>query len=772
MPLPTGMPYAAVSALAAGLAWLAAIAAAASAPAGQPGRGPVPPGAAYFERGLADPTDRREAGSAVLDTPVLPGSLVKAVTLAVALESHVIEPETAQMCRRRVTVDGQTYVCAHPDLRRPLTAAEALAHSCNDYFVSLAPRLSRAMVNQTRVAAGLPPLAAGDPLAPAIVGLAGPRVTPRTMLDVLARLAGVDAQRTVPLAPAARRALLDGLRGAASYGTASALGAAGIPALAKTGTSPMQGGGALGLVVALVPADRPTRGIVVVVPGAGGLDAAAIAADVLRAAAPATLPARPEAVVGRAGARAPVQAGALPATIRLGVTTSTGVRIDTVPLDDYIARVVAGEGQPRAAPAAQEALAIVARTFAVANRNRHRREGYDLCDTTHCQVTRPPTEAARRAATATSGRILLHSGQPAFVFYSAWCGGRPEQASRVWPGAEDYGSDVGADEACSGEPPWSAEVRAADLERVLRAAGLRGGRLRALRVVGRNASGRVARLRAEGFAPTDLDGHEFRMAVGRVLGWQVLKSTAFDLHRTGTGYRFEGRGFGHGVGLCVVGAGHRAAGGASAEAILRFYYPGLSLGAAAVATASEAPAPSSRDAQPEVTDIRLTLPATEQSERDAVLREIRRARDDIRARAGVTAPATIDVVVHPTTESFRRATGEPWWAAGAASGTRVDLLPVSVLRRQRLLERTIRHELAHVLVDGLLAGRPMWVREGAAMYFAEPERRPPSTTRPDCPTDDELLHPLSAGAEREAYGRADACFRLEIARGRRWTDIR
>ena len=61
-------------------------------------------------------------------------------------------------------------------------------------------------------------------------------------------------------------------------------------------------------------------------------------------------------------------------------------------MDDYIAQVLAGEGQPRAGDAAQQALAITARTFALSNLNRHRREGFDLCDTTHCQVVRAATD--------------------------------------------------------------------------------------------------------------------------------------------------------------------------------------------------------------------------------------------------------------------------------------------------------------------------------------------------------------------------------------------
>ena len=179
-----------------------------------------------------------------------------------------------------------------------------------------------------------------------------------------------------------------------------------------------------------------------------------------------------------------------------------GRKIERIAVNEYIAQVLAGEGQPQASDAAQEALAITARTFAMANRNRHRREGFDLCDTTHCQVVRPATAITRRAAEATSGRMLLHQGQPAFVFYSAWCGGHTELASQVWPGAVEYARGASLDDdACEDEPAWTSEVRAGEIERALRAAGLRGSRLRDLRVLARNDSERVARIRVDGFTP-------------------------------------------------------------------------------------------------------------------------------------------------------------------------------------------------------------------------------------------------------------------------------
>jgi peptidoglycan hydrolase-like amidase len=113
------------------------------------------------------------------------------------------------------------------------------------------------------------------------------------------------------------------------------------------------------------------------------------------------------------------------------------------------------------------------------------------------------------------------------------------------------------------EPAWSNDLRADQVERALRAAGLRGQRLRGLRVVDRTASDRAGTLRAEGFTPSEISAHELRMAVGRTLGWQLLHLSAFEV--TAPGYRFRGAGYGHGVGLCVVGAGRAARGESAAR---------------------------------------------------------------------------------------------------------------------------------------------------------------------------------------------------------------
>src|SRR5436190_10491726 len=230
--------------------WVAALGLGVTIATAVSGHAQAPDGVAYFMRDLQNPRARSEARPDILDTPVNPGSVVKAVALVAAMESGLIDQDTAKMCRRTVTVDGVKYVCSHPDLKRPMTAAEALAHSCNDFFVSLAPRLSRDVLNRTRIAAGLPPIQASTALSKAIVGLDGPKTTPRALIDVMARLVGAGADKPVPMKPSTRDVVIEGLRGAADYGTASTLKASGISALAKTGTILMPNGVALGLVVA------------------------------------------------------------------------------------------------------------------------------------------------------------------------------------------------------------------------------------------------------------------------------------------------------------------------------------------------------------------------------------------------------------------------------------------------------------------------------------------------------------------------------------------
>jgi peptidoglycan hydrolase-like amidase len=149
-----------------------------------------------------------------------------------------------------------------------------------------------------------------------------------------------------------------------------------------------------------------------------------------------------------------------------------GYSVTTVPLDPYVARVLAGEASPDSQPAALEALAIAVRTYALANLRRHRSEGFDVCDQTHVQVVRTATPATERAALATAGQVLLDRGSPAAIYYSASCGGADgDSFGRLARGRRSLLSSFPRRRRMRGLPRLDERDRGGGLE-----AGVGGGR--------------------------------------------------------------------------------------------------------------------------------------------------------------------------------------------------------------------------------------------------------------------------------------------------------
>jgi stage II sporulation protein D len=294
-------------------------------------------------------------------------------------------------------------------------------------------------------------------------------------------------------------------------------------------------------------------GVVAVVVAIGGIAGAALTQAAQAAASDADLE---RASAGR--------------TVAIG-SPATGQR-SRIPLETYVARVIAGEAEPNAPDAAKQAIAVAIRTFAVANRSRHGRDGYDLCDTTHCQVPRAATASTRTAALATAARLLTFNGTPAQVFYSANCGGHSETASEVWPGANLPYLQAVPDDVHEDDLSWTLALRLVDVQQSLSKQGFRG-ELTRLTIESRNASGRVSRLRLDGLQPDAMTGEAFRMALGPA----TFRSTAFSLTHDDDRVRFTGQGYGHGVGMCVVGAARRARRGETVADILHTYFPGLAL---------------------------------------------------------------------------------------------------------------------------------------------------------------------------------------------------
>jgi SpoIID/LytB domain protein len=473
-------------------------------------------------------------------------------------------------------------------------------------------------------------------------------------------------------------------------------------------------------------------------------------------------------------------------TVDIGLL-STGGGVATIPLVVYVARVLAGEAEPNAADAAQQALAVAIRTYAIVNDGRHRRDGFDLCDTTHCQVMRTANDYSRRAALSTAGRVLTLNGKPVEIFYSANCGGRSERAADVWPGGSrfPYLRSV-PDNVHGDETPWALTLTLDEIRQSLVKAGFGGERLRDIAIEERTSSGRVARLHLRGLRPDAIAGDPFRMAIGA----RQLRSTAFSMTRTGNSVRFTGTGYGHGVGMCVIGAGKRARRGESLDAILGQYFPGLALLSLNAAAPLESPLPVSVEpprppiaapptAVPPATavpraassDITVRVPNGSAISAGELGRLALRLRESLSRTLGASADG-VTVELHTTIDGFRYETGRPWWVSAAVKGRTIDLAPAQLLSQRDGVETTLRTAMAELLVAPTLSDRPAWVRVGAARYYSRSE--PPGPVRSDvkCPADAELMMALSASAQRDAESRAERCFARELAKTGDWRSVR
>jgi stage II sporulation protein D len=449
---------------------------------------------------------------------------------------------------------------------------------------------------------------------------------------------------------------------------------------------------------------------------------------------------------------------------------SAGTSVATIPLEVYVARVLSGEAEPGAADAAQQALAVAIRTYAVVNEGRHRREGFDLCDTTHCQVMRAATDLSRRAALATAGRVLTLDGKPVEIFYSASCGGRSESAADVWPGGTrfPYLRSV-PDDVHEDEVPWMLTLTLEEIRQALVKAGFGGDRLRDIDIEERTHSGRVARLKLSGLRPDAIAGDPFRMAIGP----RQLRSTAFSMTRDGNSVRFTGVGYGHGVGMCVIGAGKRARGGESLEAILAQYFPGLTLMAIGSSAPVEPPPPVSVEtprapiAPTPATPINVRVPNGSSITAGDLGRLALRMRESLSSTLRASADG-VTVELHGTIDGFRYETGRPWWVSAAVKGTTIDLAPAPLLAQREGLEPTLRRAMAELLMAPSLADRPAWVRVGAARYYSRPPSTAAASRDVKCPADAELTMALSASAQRDAESRAERCFARELAKTGDW----
>jgi stage II sporulation protein D len=282
-----------------------------------------------------------------------------------------------------------------------------------------------------------------------------------------------------------------------------------------------------------------------------------------------------------------------PAAIRVGVKDGNRITIRKVPIETYVQAAILSEfappnGDPDTVERMLEVQAVIGRTYALAHMNRHGSEGFDVCATTHCQLFEPSrlttsrwAAQSQQAVRQTIATVLWFRNAPADTLFHADCGGTTSRADEVWSGVgqpylvsrQDDGPAAGAHATWRYESTGAAMIAALNKDARTRV----GAALRGVQVLERDAAGRAERIAIQGSQEHVVRGEEFRDVLSQSFGARAVRSTWFDVRRTGTSYIFEGRGFGHGVGLCQAGALARIRAGVKLSAVLEQYFPGTRL---------------------------------------------------------------------------------------------------------------------------------------------------------------------------------------------------
>ncbi|HET7232907.1 MAG TPA: SpoIID/LytB domain-containing protein [Longimicrobium sp.] len=276
--------------------------------------------------------------------------------------------------------------------------------------------------------------------------------------------------------------------------------------------------------------------------------------------------------------------------------------VNRLDMESYLLGVVPRElGQvDESVYEAIKAQAVAARTYAVKNMGRRTELGFDVYATTADQVyggVAAEKEIVSRGVRETAGEVLTYGGRPIDAYYHSTCAGRTAAIDEVWNvnpvpylvSVVDVDPRTGeawdrASSRFSWTERWSHDQLVTVLNRTL-ADSLRGRRIREIQdldVVSRTQSGRVRALRLSTDAGTFTLGRDRVRWILVPARGGTLNSSKFDVRVERSGGQVtqivaEGGGWGHGIGMCQVGALGRARGGQDYRTILDAYYPGTRL---------------------------------------------------------------------------------------------------------------------------------------------------------------------------------------------------
>lgn len=268
--------------------------------------------------------------------------------------------------------------------------------------------------------------------------------------------------------------------------------------------------------------------------------------------------------------------------------------VNILRVEDYLECVISSEMAATAPVEFLKAHAVIARSWLLSQtREKTGHALYDVCADDHCQryqgLSRTHGMDMGEIVKATRGEVLMFGGEICDARYSKCCGGTTEEYRYCWDGADkpyltsvscpycntddkallssvlnDY--DLETRNFYSWEVTYTEEELSALVARVADV-----GTIKALVPLERGKSGRISRLKVVGTRGEYTTGKE--LAIRRLLSKNHLYSSAFNVERTGNTFTLHGRGWGHGVGLCQIGAAVMGARGFSYREILAHYYP-------------------------------------------------------------------------------------------------------------------------------------------------------------------------------------------------------
>lgn len=275
--------------------------------------------------------------------------------------------------------------------------------------------------------------------------------------------------------------------------------------------------------------------------------------------------------------------------------------VNCIGVEDYLMSVISSEMKSSASIELLKAHAVISRSWLKARLKDHKagHEHFDVCADDHCQryqgLTMAVGDDVCRAIDRTWGQVLEYGGDICDTRYSKCCGGRTELFSTCWEDVDlPYLQSV-EDPFCDCENSsilsqvlndydlhtadfhdWTVQYTTDELSELVRTrTGIDFGTIVALEAVERGPSGRIKYLRITGTLREEVIGKE--LAIRKALSSSHLKSSAFEIEKSPDGFVLKGRGWGHGVGLCQIGAAAMAAQRYDYRQILSHYYVGAEI---------------------------------------------------------------------------------------------------------------------------------------------------------------------------------------------------